>query len=118
MMDKNGKAVLKVGGNNVTSVVKFVPETADGEVTVTFTFRASGLGGKTLVAFEYLYSNGKEITCHADINDEAQTVKLTTPPSPPKTGDESNVLLWSFAAIAALAVAGGAVMISRRKRTN
>jgi len=118
MMDKNGKSVLKVGGNNVTSVVKFVPETADGEVTVTFTFRASGLGGKTLVAFEYLYSNGKEITCHADINDEAQTVKLTTPPSPPKTGDESNALLWSFAAIAALAVAGGAVMFSRRKRTN
>ena len=107
LMDKDAKDVLKVNGKAVTSTVTFTPETADGTVTVTFTFKASGLGGKTLVAFEYLYSNDEQVTCHADIDDKAQTVKLTTPPSPPgppKTGDESNMILWGVLAAMAFAV--------------
>ena len=94
----------------------FTPESADGTVTVTFTFRASGLGGKTLVAFEYLYSNDELVTSHARLSDEAQTVKLTTPPSPPKTGDESNMILWGILAAAALA-GGFAVILWKKKRT-
>ena len=116
LMDRDAKNVLKVGGKDVTSKVTFTPESADGTVTVTFTFRASGLGGKTLVAFEYLYSNDELVTSHARLSDEAQTVKLTTPPSPPKTGDESNMILWGILAAAALA-GGFAVILWKKKRT-
>lgn len=116
LMDKNGKSVLKIGGKDVTAKTTFVPETANGTVTVTFEFKASGLGGKTLVAFEYLYSNEEQVTCHADLHDEDQTVKLTTPPSPPKTGDESNMLLWGALAVAAAIAAACAAFFKARKR--
>jgi LPXTG-motif cell wall-anchored protein len=118
LMDRDAKNVLKVGGKDVTSKVTFTPESADGTVTVTFTFRASGLGGKTLVAFEYLYSNDEQVTCHADLDDEAQTVKLTTPPGgPPKTGDETNMVLWSLLAVMAFAAGCAVLFRNRRRRT-
>ena len=48
-----------------------------------------------LVVFETLYCNGVELTAHADINDDGQTVTIKPYiPHNPKTGDERNIGTW------------------------
>ena len=82
--DKDGKVskkqLLDADGNPVTAETEFVPETAFGDVDVTFTFDASDLKAKDkVVAFESLSLNGKEIASHSDIEDKSQTVTITKP---------------------------------------
>lgn len=58
-----------------TTVEKiFTPKTPNGAEDITFTFDASKLAGKTVVAFETLARDGKIVATHEDINDEAQSV--------------------------------------------
>lgn len=105
LMDKsNGKAFL-VDGKEIRSEVTFTPETADGEVTVSFTFDGSVITKETeIVAFETLYREGTEIAVHADIEDENQTVTIHPQPEPekPQTGDNSN--LGFYIGLASVAV--------------
>ena len=105
LMDKStGKAFL-VDGKEVCSEVTFTPETADGEVTVSFTFDGSVITKETeIVAFETLYREGTEIAVHADIEDENQTVTIHPQPEPekPQTGDNSN--LGFYIGLASVAV--------------
>ena len=107
LMDKStGKAFL-VDGKEVCSEVTFTPETADGEVTVSFTFDGSVITKETeIVAFETLYHEGTEIAVHADIEDENQTVTIHPQPEPekPQTGDNSN--LGFYIGLASVAVGG------------
>ena len=49
---------------------------ADGSVTLTFAFNGIGLDGCTVVAFETLCTEGKEVAVHADIDDEDQSVQF------------------------------------------
>ena len=72
----NGELVDKATGASigVTASKTFVAETNDGSIELVFTFDATKLAGKTLVAFEKLFYNGIEVTVHADIEDEEQTV--------------------------------------------
>ena len=65
-------------------------------VEVTFTFDGSAIKKDTeLVVFETLYCDGVELTAHADINDDGQTVTIKPYISHnPKTGDERNVGTW------------------------
>lgn len=97
LMDKStGKQIL-VDGKEVCSEVTFTPETADGEVTVSFTFDGSVITKETeIVAFETLYREGTEIAVHADIEDENQTVTIHPQPEPekPQTGDNSNLSFY------------------------
>ena len=94
LMDKaTGKAFF-VDGKEVCSEVTFTPETADGEVTVSFTFDGYVITKETeIVVFETLYREGTEIAGHADIEDENQTVTIHPQPEPekPQTGDDSNI---------------------------
>ena len=81
--DKDGKVskkqLLDADGNPVTAETEFIPETAFGDVDVTFTFDASDLKAKDkVVAFESLSYKGKEIASHSDIEDEDQTVTMHT----------------------------------------
>ena len=80
LMDKStGKAFIE-NGNAVTAETVFIPEAPNGTVTVTFTFDAKLIKENTsLVAFETLYKDGKELAVHADINDNGQTVKVKVP---------------------------------------
>lgn len=80
LMDKStGKAFIE-NGNAVTAETVFTPETPNGTVTVTFTFDARLIRENTsLVVFETLYKDGKELAVHADINDNGQTVKVKVP---------------------------------------
>lgn len=65
---------LLSNGKEVTATTTFVPEQSNGSVDVTFTFNASDLKGKKVVAFEDLYEGTLKVASHADINDEGQTV--------------------------------------------
>ena len=105
LMDKSTGKQFLVDGKEVCSEVTFTPETADGEVTVSFTFDGSVITKETeIVAFETLYREGTEIAVHADIEDENQTVNIHPQPEPekPQTGDNSN--LGFYIGLASVAV--------------
>lgn len=94
LMDKSTGKQFLVDGKEVCSEVTFTPETADGEVTVSFTFDGYVITKETeIVVFETLYREGTEIAGHADIEDENQTVTIHPQPEPekPQTGDDSNI---------------------------
>lgn len=97
LMDKSTGKQFLVDGKEVCSEVTFTPETADGEVTVSFTFDGSVITQDIeIVVFETLYREGTEIAGHADIEDENQTVTIHPQPEPekPQTGDNSNLGFW------------------------
>ncbi|MBQ8994358.1 MAG: VaFE repeat-containing surface-anchored protein [Oscillospiraceae bacterium] len=76
LMDKATGDPIVIGGNRVTAKTTFTPAEKDGSVEVIFEFDASGLVGKTTVAFERLVYEGLEIAVHADIEDEDQSVNI------------------------------------------
>ena len=84
VLDKNGKVTKKVfkdkNGTPITAETNFTAEDSYGNVDVTFYFDGSSLKeGTSLVAFESLSYNDKEIVSHADVNDSGQTVIITKP---------------------------------------
>ena len=93
LMDKKtGEAIADAEGNPVTAEEVFTPETADGEVILSFSLDTSVLNDHTVVAFEKLfhknadYQEGDtdeegnpvdpevEVARHEDLNDEEQSV--------------------------------------------
>lgn len=119
LMDKStGKAFL-VDGKEVSSEVTFTPETADGEVTVSFTFDGSAITKDTeIVVFETLYRDKTEIAVHADIDDKDQTVTIHPQPEPekPQTGDNSNLGFWIGLGAVALGGLVSVVIIKLKKK--
>ena len=97
--DKDGKVTKKAfkdkNGNPVTAEANFTAEDSYGNVDVTFYFDGSSLKeGTSLVAFESLSYNDKEIASHADVNDAGQTViigkpKLSTSATDALDGDKN-----------------------------
>lgn len=92
--DKDGKdegELKDKDGKPVTTTVKFTPEKADGTVEVPYTVDTTGLEEKSIVAFEFLQKDGKEIATHADITDSGQTIHVKKTPTPPTTKTSKNV---------------------------
>ena len=124
LMDKSTGTELIVGDGKVTAVATFVPNKADGTVDLEFTFDASELGGKDLVAFEIAYKDGIQIADHQDIDDEGQTVSVSEPDDNTfdtpngdgysKTGVDMTLIYALIAALVALA--GGAGVYAYRHR--
>ncbi|WP_203633296.1 VaFE repeat-containing surface-anchored protein [Lacticaseibacillus suibinensis] len=80
LMDKDTReALLDDNGNKVTKSVSFTAKTTSGYIDVPFTFDAHLLAGKTVVAFETLSRDGREVAVHNDIEDEGQTIIFSTP---------------------------------------
>ena len=80
LMDKNTGKAFTENGEAVTAETVFTPEAPNGTVTVSFIFDSRLIKENTsLVVFETLYKDGKELAVHADIEDEDQTVKVTVP---------------------------------------
>lgn len=107
LMDKSTGKQFLVDGKEVCSEVTFTPETADGEVTVSFTFDGFAITKNTeVVVFETLYRDETEIAVHADIDDKDQTVTIHPQPEPEKTqtGDNSN--LGFYIGLGSVAVGG------------
>lgn len=119
LMDKSTGKTFLVDGKEVCSEVTFTPETADGEVTVSFTFDGSVITKDTeIVVFETLYREGTEIAVHADIEDENQTVTIHPQPEPekPQTGDDSNLGFWIGLGAVALGGLVSVVIIKLKKK--
>lgn len=75
LMTSAGNALM-VNGKTITASTEFVPTTPDGTVDVIFTFDASVVAPKIVVAFETLTYKKIQIAVHADIEDKDQTVYI------------------------------------------
>ena len=110
-----------VNGKEVISEKTFIPENADGIVTLEFTFDGIKVGGKDLVVFENLYYGNLKLASHEDIEDESQTVTVEEPQKPeqtiPKTGDNAPVLPLLGGAALSLAVIGGVLFWKKKARS-
>lgn len=67
-------------GTGIKASKTFTPTTADGSTNLEFKV-PGGYAGKTLVAFERLYHQGRELATHTDINDKDQTVVVGEKPT-------------------------------------
>ena len=74
LLDKETGALIMDNGKEVTAEKTFKAEKPDGTVEMVFTFNASVLAGKTVVAFEDLYRDGKHVAAHEDLSDEDQSI--------------------------------------------
>ena len=74
----DGGIVKDINGNDVTAKATFVAEKSNGKAEVAFNFevKSDALIGKTVVAFEDLKRDGVLLASHADIKDEAQSVRF------------------------------------------
>ena len=113
LKDKDGKPV--------TATVTFTPESPNGTVEVPYTINTSSLEGKSIVAFESLTKDGKEVATHADINDKGQTINVKKKPSKsvPQTGQEQDMFrnVAIGAGILALAAIGYVIYKKRNIAT-
>lgn len=76
LMDKETGKAFGMNGKKITAEKTFIPENRVGKVDLTFEISTDALAGKSVVAFEYLYEDNRQIAVHADIEDEAQTVRI------------------------------------------
>ena len=77
MMDKAAKTALKdSSGKTVTVSVPFTPTATSGKQDVVFTFDASGLEGKTIVAFQDIYLGDTIIASENDYDRTTQTIYI------------------------------------------
>lgn len=129
LMDKKTGEPLKIADKGVTAELKFTPNSENGTVSIDLgEFDATSLDGHTLVVFEELTKQGDidgkttDVTVaeHKDINDEGQSVTVTSTPAGStygKTGvDMTNIAI----AIGILLIAAGcatAYGIKSRKTT-
>lgn len=124
LMDKSTGKPFEVNDEIITSEITFISKKSNGKVNVEFTFDASGIKTDTeLVVFETLYRDNVEIAVHTDIDDEGQTVKINLPvpknPIIPKTGDDSNIALWTaLAGFSSLGIIALAASLIRKRKNN
>ena len=140
LVDQETGKTIMYNGKPVTASKTFKAESSNGNVTVTFTFAGNDFQGHSLVAFENLTYNGRDLVKHEDINDVAQTVTVdhkktakpvtiikTPTPKPgvtttitttlPQTGNSKDTLT-QIAGMATLVVTiGSAVYFIRRHQS-
>lgn len=131
--DKDGKdegELKDKDGKPVTTTVKFTPEKADGTIEVPYTVDTTGLEEKSIVAFESLQKDGKEITSHADITDSGQTIRVKKTPTPPttpttktsksvpNTGQSPLGMILTGVGLVGIVGSGAWIFIRRRMATN
>lgn len=74
LYDKATEKPLLVDGKEVTGKTTFTAEKSEGSVEVVFEFDGSALKNQTIVAFEDLYIDDKQVATHSDINDKDQSI--------------------------------------------
>lgn len=79
LMNKATNVPILQDGKEITSTLAFIADKANGTKDLEFVVNASVLKGQTIVVFEKLFRDGIEVAAHADINDEAQSVKVNNP---------------------------------------
>ena len=127
LMDKEAGEPLTVADKTVTAELKFTPNAQSGTIDIELgEFDTSELDGHDLVVFEELHKQHLDaegsatdilVAEHKDIEDEGQTVTVTTTPPGSffgKTGGSDLAALIALAVLAALA--GGAALYAVRSR--
>ncbi len=84
LMDKTTKKPVKIGDKVIEQIVKITPEEDCGTLTMSYNFNTSGLGGKELIIFDYVYYSDELVIFNTDFNDEDQSIVVA--PDPPETG--------------------------------
>ena len=74
LYDKATGQPLSINGKKVTASTTLNVTSETGEVKNIFTFDATGMQGKTVVATESILVDGKEVASHKDLNDTEQMV--------------------------------------------
>ena len=100
----------------ITAEATFTAETPDGQIEMTFVFDSSLLGSKTIVVFETLYKDGKEIAAHTDLTDAAQSVEFKAPPTEVNTNDPGMPFVAGGIFFAAFAVAVLFIVLKKKSR--
>ena len=78
LMDREtGEVVRGRDGEPLRRTVALTPERGDGEAQIDFELDAREVAGHTLVAFERLTRDGTVVASHEDLNDEAQSVRVS-----------------------------------------
>lgn len=132
LMDEATGKELLVGGKSVTAEQVFTAEKSNGSVSIDFTFSATGLGDRTVVVFEKLYTMDTNtlIAAHEDLEDKGQTVILKkrigrigtrgsrsqfsgVKTGGVKTGDPTDILLYIILLIAAIGI--GSVLVVKKR---
>lgn len=114
LMDKAAGVPALTKEGEIVSCKEFTPEKSSGSVSMEFSFDASSLAGKYLVAFEEIFSEGRVIAAHRDINAEEQTVKIISAPDtaaapntaaavPVRTSDNSSAVIFPALVIMTMA---------------
>ena len=75
-MNKATGETITINGEEVTAESTFTAKAQKGTVDVAFTFDGSALEDTLIVVLETLYTEGKEVGVHAEIEDDAQTVYI------------------------------------------
>ena len=124
-MDKEtGEPVLDDKGNEIKASAEFVAKDKNGTVDVEFHFSGVNLANKSVVAFETVKYDGREVAVHADIDDVDQTVEIENRRllrlRISRTIQNRRRIkhpLWAFLAFgAALAAAGSIIFIIRKRK--
>lgn len=94
---ESGKPLTNAIGEPVTASTSFVPQSPTGSQRVTFVLDTTHLQGKSIVAEERLFLDGKEVAKHDDHDDASQTVFVpslatTLGESDPSSEDDANLL--------------------------
>ena len=76
LMDRETGEPVQSKGKEVTAEAAFTPEEAEGSLELSYSFDSQEWKGKSVVVFEALYYNGREIAAHEDLEDEGQTVRF------------------------------------------
>lgn len=97
--------------------MKFTPKSAGGSVQLKFQVDTKNMNGQSLVAFEYLYTgDGTLVAQHADVNDAAQTVRITVDGVDVNTGVGSSLPAVLGVIGGLLLVAAGAAVVYFKKK--
>ncbi len=116
LMDRESGKPLLINGEKITAEKEIEISETEGSVEMDFILDASGLNGRSVVVFEYLYRKGckEPAASHEDIRDKGQTV-IFRDKIVPKTGDTSSVIpLLTLAAVGAGTAA--ALLFFRREK--
>lgn len=129
LMDQTTGEILRendeAAGTILMAQKVFTASDEEMEIEMEFLFDSAVYAGRTIVVFEYLYQEGKEISRHTDLEDLMQQiyVKSMEKDSPvkteekggeiiPKTGDEGEILPFICLAAAVVPV----IFILRKKK--
>ena len=100
LMDKGTGNTVKEAGKEIIVEKTFIVEDGklNGTLEMEFSFGGSSFAGRTIVIFERLYRDDKEVAAHTDISDKDQSIyipKVKTTAAYSHTGEITDIVSYS-----------------------